>query len=186
VLESALAAGSSPLLLPLKALGLKAAPLYAADLAQLLGPRWEERVPALTIPATKAYAAELQAAARAGDGAALLAAAFILYGALVVGGGKATQAKVRRVFPGCEHALFDVMGEDVKGARGRFRECFDGVGEKHPEKAGEIEGAARKFMGRNNEVIAGVSVVGPRLRRWGTWAALAGGAYAAVRWKGRK
>ena len=35
-------------------------------------------------------------------------ASFILYGALVIGGGKQTQAKVKRVFPNCEHVLFDV------------------------------------------------------------------------------
>jgi hypothetical protein len=39
---------------------------------------------------------------------AFLAASFILYGALVIGGGKQTQSKVRKVFPKYDHVLFDV------------------------------------------------------------------------------
>ncbi len=38
----------------------------------------------------------------------LVSASFIIYGALVVGGGRATQARVRNVFPDCEHRLYDV------------------------------------------------------------------------------
>ncbi len=55
----------------------------------------------------------------------LIAAAFILYGALVVGGGKKTQEKVSRIYPDCEHALFDVReDDDMLKARKAFRQLF--------------------------------------------------------------
>ncbi len=46
----------------------------------------------------------------------LVAASFILYGALVIGGGRATQKKVKKVFSSCSHRLFDVA-EDMKAKR---------------------------------------------------------------------
>ena len=74
-------------------LGRCVTPGYASDLKQLYGEEWLEIAAAARTPATASYVAELEAA----DPVSLVAAAFILYGALVVGGGKATQAKVRSV-----------------------------------------------------------------------------------------
>ena len=48
----------------------------------------------------------------------LVGAAFILYGALVIGGGKNTQKRVKRVLPGCDHVLFDVA-DDMPAAHDR-------------------------------------------------------------------
>lgn len=89
----------------------------------------------------------------------LVAAAFILYGALVVGGGKATQAKVRRVLPGCEHSLFDVA-EDMAVARRQFKACFTGIGKQWPEHCTTLEQEAARYMARNNAVVLSV-------RYWG-------------------
>ena len=80
-------------------LGLCVTPGYASDLKELYGEGWREVAAAARTPATASYVAVLEAA----EPVSLVAAAFILYGALVVGGGKATQAKVRRVLPGCAH-----------------------------------------------------------------------------------
>ena len=82
-----------PMVATVAALGLCVTPGYAADLKQLYGEEWLEIAAAARTPATASYVAELEAA----DPVSLVAAAFILYGALVVGGGKATQAKVRSV-----------------------------------------------------------------------------------------
>ena len=71
-------------------LGRCVTPGYASDLKQLYGEEWLEIAAAARTPATASYVAALEAA----DPVSLVAAAFILYGALVVGGGKATQAKV--------------------------------------------------------------------------------------------
>lgn len=101
-----------PMVAKVAALGLCVTPGYASDLKELYGEGWREVAAAARTPATASYVAVLEAA----EPVSLVAAAFILYGALVVGGGKATQAKVRRVLPGCEHRLFDVA-EDMAAAR---------------------------------------------------------------------
>ena len=95
-------------------LGLCVTPGYASDLRQLLGEDWDAAAnEALLTAATRDYVAALQEA----DPVSLTAAAFILYGALVVGGGKSTQAKVAKIFPRCDHATFDVA-PDMAAARG--------------------------------------------------------------------
>ena len=101
-----------PMVAKVAELGLCVTPGYASDLKELYGEGWREVALAARTPATASYVAVLEAAGPV----SLVAAAFILYGALVVGGGKATQAKVRRVLPGCEHRLFDVA-EDMAAAR---------------------------------------------------------------------
>ena len=134
---------------------------YEADLAQILGPDWREEAEAALTAATRRYAAELEAA----DARRAVAAAFILYGALVVGGGRATQQKAKRVFPSCDHELFDVA-DDMRLARRRFKNCFTAIGKDHagakavaPEAADDVVAAAAHFMGRNNEVVLSVRVV---------------------------
>lgn len=62
--------------------------LYGAE-------EWVAKAEAARTSATAAYVAELQTAVPV----SLVAAAFIIYGALVVGGGKQTQLKARRQPP---------------------------------------------------------------------------------------
>ena len=62
--------------------------LYGAE-------EWVAKAEAARTPATAAYVAELQTA----PPVSLVAAAFIIYGALVVGGGKQTQLKARQLPP---------------------------------------------------------------------------------------
>ena len=125
---------------------------YEADLAALGGDGWRREAEARRTAETAAYCKELADASPT----ELCAAAFILWGALVVGGGRATQMKVRRVFPGAEHVLFDVA-DDMKVARRRFRECFDACGEEGgPGARAELERCAAHFMSRNNSVILSI------------------------------
>ena len=89
--------------------GLALKPLaagYASDLSQLLGSDWESEVTSMQTSATLEYIDKLGEA----DDCSLCAAIFILYGALVIGGGKSTQRKVKKVpaLKGCDHVLFDV------------------------------------------------------------------------------
>ena len=66
---------------------------YESDLKELYGAEeWVAKAEAARTSATAAYVAELQTAAPV----SLVAAAFIIYGALVVGGGKQTQLKARQ------------------------------------------------------------------------------------------
>ena len=69
---------------------------YESDLKELYGAEeWVAKAEAARTPATAAYVAELQTA----PPVSLVAAAFIIYGALVVGGGKQTQLKARQLPP---------------------------------------------------------------------------------------
>merc|ERR1712241_385612 len=106
------------------------------------------------------------------DPVELVAAAFILYGALVVGGGKQTQAKVKKVFPTCSHKLYDV-GEDMKKLRADFKRTFTDIGKEWPEEFHKLEEQAARFMGPNNTILVSI-------RCWGKKATAVAAAAAAL------
>merc|ERR1719506_948126 len=93
-----------PLVARVLSLGYSLAPGYEADLEELLGQEWRQIAERSCTSATAMYCSILEKA----SSIELVAASFILYGALIIGGGKSTQKKVKRVFPKCEHKLFDV------------------------------------------------------------------------------
>lgn len=134
-----------------KALPLHAAPGYEADLAQLFGEDWQEQAARARTPATDAYCTTLKEAGPV----ELVAAAFILYGALVIGGGKSTQRKVRKIFPSCEHKLFDIA-ENMVDARRQFKAAFNGIADAHPEHAEALVQGAAHFMALNNTVVISI------------------------------
>ena len=117
--------------------------------------------------ATAAYIEKLQNAGPV----SLTAAAFILYGALVVGGGKMTQRKVRKVIPGCQHKLFDVA-EDMATCRRDFKNTFTAIGKEFPEHFATLEAEAARFMALNNTVVLSV-------RCWGWRASVIAGSVVA-------
>ena len=154
VLESCLDAHKdAPILARVRGLGHRIAPLYEADLAELFGGAWAEAARSARTPATDAYCRVLESSTPT----QLVAASFIIYGALVIGGGKATQRKVAKVFRGCRHALYDVA-DDMLTARTAFRECYNATGAENPEAFDELVAEAGKFMARNNEVVVSVRV----------------------------
>lgn len=142
---------SHPLVAKLDALELEVTPGYASDLKELYGKDWRAKAAGACTPQTAEYIKILEGA----DAVTLVAAAFILYGALVVGGGKVTQRKVKRVLPNCKHVLFDVA-EDMGAARQRFKDTFNEIGEAFPEHAANLEEQATRFMQLNNTVILSI------------------------------
>lgn len=85
----------------------------------------------------------------------LCSALFILYGALVIGGGKTTQKKVKKMLRSCDHILFDIS-DNMLHARKRFKDTFRLIGEKYPQHFEEFVANAGKFMSRNNRVVLSV------------------------------
>lgn len=81
--------------------------------------------------------------------------AFILYGALVVGGGKSTQRKAKKVIKNCDHALFDIS-DNMTQARKDFKETYRLLGERYSTSFDEYVMYAQKYMGKNNEVVLSI------------------------------
>lgn len=124
---------------------------YEADLADLFGAKWQQEATKARTAATAAYCAILETATQE----ELVGAAFILYGALVVGGGKATQRKVRKIFPACQHKLFD-LSDDIVELRRRFKESFSQLGKSHPDLEDALVNQAARFMALNNTVVLSI------------------------------
>ena len=157
-LERRLEANSDdPMVKRVAGLGLHVTPGYESDLEQMLGSDWKSCVGREMTAATASYIRELEEASPV----QLCAAAFILYGALVVGGGKMTQAKVRKIFPNCDHKLFDVAN-DMKTMRQQFKNTFTALGRAHPEHFATLETEAARFMGLNNTVVLSIRCLGAR------------------------
>ena len=152
-----------------RALGLRVTPGYQADLAVLYKCEdWRSAAAEARTAATERYVEDLKAA----NPVSLVAAAFILYGALVVGGGKQTQKKVKRIFPSCEHELFDVA-PDMKASRMAFKNCFTAIGKEFPEHFETLETEAARYMALNNTVVLSVRCLGRVAAKWAVGAAVA-------------
>lgn len=140
-----------PMVARVLSLGYSITSGYEADLKELLGPEWQVLVDRARTPATTAYVTILENA----SSVELVAASFILYGALVIGGGKSTQKKVKRVFPKCEHTLFDVA-EDMVKARRAFKVLFNDLEVDYPDQAEALVQQSARFMALNNSVVLSV------------------------------
>ena len=165
------------------ATGLKRlAPGYESDLSQLFGAdEWRAAAALAKTAATDAYLDRLRSAGPV----ELVAAAFILYGALVIGGGKSTQKRVKRVIPRCDHVLFDVS-DDMRVARRKFKNCFTQIAKDHagveavaPEHADELVEYAATYMDGNNAVVLSIRCIPTWLYAL-TAAVVAAGAAVAI------
>lgn len=178
-LEAALARHEGhPMVQRVKELNLYLTLGYAADLEQMLGPKWRAEAVRMRTAATASYCDTLAAAGPV----ELVAAAFILYGALVVGGGKMTQQKVKKVFPQCDHVLFDVA-PDMKEVRAHFKNTFTAIGKEWPEHFDTLEQQAARYMALNNTVVFSVRCWGSRATYFAAGVAAANIALVlALRW----
>ena len=161
-----------PLVQRILALGLRNKDRYEADLKELYGAdAWLQKATDARTGETESYITVLKKSTPV----ELVAASFILYGALVIGGGKATQRKVRKVFSSCEHTLFDVA-DDMKTKRQEFKATYTAIGNDYPEHSDRLVVLARQFMGRNNRVVLSVRF----LPHWWWRTAVAAGAVAVA------
>ena len=126
---------------------------YEADLHELLGSDWEAKVEDMATPPPSDYIEMLKVA----DDVSLCAAIFVLYGALVIGGGKSTQKKVKgiRALRDCDHVLFDV-DDDMRAARKRFKAAFNALKSENPEEFKIVVVKAKEWMTMNNAVVLSI------------------------------
>jgi len=152
-LDKKVAEGSEIITLLMDGLKLnKIAPGYEMDLKQLFGSDdWMTQVEKTKSSATENYISLIKNASEV----ELCSIAFILYGALVVGGGKSTQRKAKKVIKNCDHALFDIS-DNMLQTRKNFKHTFQDLGEKYCHRFDEFVSNAQRFMGKNNEVVLSI------------------------------
>ena len=174
------------LLKKVKGLGYAFRKGYELDLEFLLGSNWRNILHSWTCKAANDYARELEVA----EESKLVAAAFILWGPLVIGGGAALKPRVEKAFGvGATHVFKDVTGPSGGGRSGRrckFIEVYDELldSEKSDDRRKELFDSivmeTGKFMAMNNDMMMAV-----RQRPWFTkyvWAGFAG-ILAILVWK---
>ena len=118
---------------------------------RIFGLNWKTRVEAMKTTSTENYVRDIKNA----PDIELCVAAFILYGALVVGGGKSTQRKAKKVITNCDHTLFDIS-DNIVESRKKFKTAFRVLGETYPQHFDAFVSNAQKFMGKNNEVVLSI------------------------------
>ncbi|CAE8678537.1 unnamed protein product [Polarella glacialis] len=126
---------------------------YEADLRQLLGEqRWTAEVEARTSVAAATYCQRLAGASDLD----LVAAVFVLHGALIIGGGAAMEPRVKARFKAVE--LFkNVIGPGRADRRTDFMTLFDQlIDESNQPDFKAIVSGTGEFMEQNNALMLGM------------------------------
>merc|ERR1711865_442870 len=158
VLESRLyapAASEMPLLQTISKLGYHFVEGYEADLQHLLGDDWRALALKQATPPCTSYVAQLRQATQE----ELAAAAFILWGPMVIGGGAMLKPRVKKAF-GIEatNVFEDVVGAGRAERQRRFIEAFDGMCVEESENGcfDRVVVAVGELMKGNNDMMFAV------------------------------
>lgn len=145
-----------------KSLGYRFSGGYESDLTFLLGENWRSKVKEMTTDPAKEYIQRIQGA----NEIDLVAAAFILWGPLVIGGGAALKPRVKNSFgEGATNVFKDVVGTANGGRserRRKFIATYDGLldGEINDEEekmhCEAIVKACGEYMSMNNAMMLSV------------------------------
>lgn len=134
---------------------------YERDLQTLLGSSWQETITSWANEPAKRYSKRIQNACDA----ECAAAAFILHGPLIIGGGAALKPRVEKAFGKDATNVFETVIGAARGGRSRrrreFIKCYDqlllGVDQDQKNRLfGEIVDAVSEFMDLNNEMMLAV------------------------------
>merc|ERR1712028_176151 len=153
------AAAGMPLLQRVSKLGYHFVEGYEADLLHLLGDDWRAQAREQATASCSSYVTQLQQASQE----QLVAAAFILWGPMVIGGGAMLKPRVKKAF-GTEatHVFESVVGAGRSQRQKEFIAVFDDLGiESEKEQFDQIADAVGIFMKGNNDMMSAV-----RERAW--------------------
>lgn len=146
------------------ALGYSFVAGYESDLLHLLGPQWRETIASWTTDPASRYVERLCTA----SDEECAAAAFILHGPLIIGGGAALRPRVARAFGEGATGVFEsVCGRDTKGRsragrRKEFIEFYDSLLDHNDDQTNDkskdvrfntIVRSCSEFMDLNNEMM---------------------------------
>mmetsp|Transcript_21532 Transcript_21532/g.46787 ORF Transcript_21532/g.46787 Transcript_21532/m.46787 type:complete len:311 (-) Transcript_21532:54-986(-) len=113
---------SQALVAKVKSLGYSFKVDYERDLHSLLGPKWNSTIQSWTTEPAKRYIRRLESATHV----ECAAAAFILHGPLVIGGGAMLKPRVEKAFgEDATHVFESVIGAKRGGRSGRRREFIE-------------------------------------------------------------
>ena len=132
------------------------APQYSSDLTNLLGPSHAIALPKLIRDPAKAYVELLRSDSQGPHAKeSLLAAAIILWGPLVIGGGAVMGPRVKKAFGAdCVSVFNDVTGPGRKKRQRSFIDFVDtAAASLDSEKVVEL---CAKYMDRNNQIMGAV------------------------------
>mmetsp|Transcript_3952 Transcript_3952/g.6081 ORF Transcript_3952/g.6081 Transcript_3952/m.6081 type:complete len:284 (+) Transcript_3952:220-1071(+) len=142
-----------------KKLGYSFTSAYEADLQALLGREWKGIITSWTTEPAKQYVQRLESA----NDVECVAAAFILHGPLVIGGGAMLKPKVERAFgENATNVFEDVIGTARGGRSSRRREfidLYDSLLENDVDANYRFEETVAKcgqFMKLNNQMMVSV------------------------------
>lgn len=165
---------------------------YERDLHALLGSDWKGKIESWTTEPAKRYIHRLESA----SDLECVAAAFILHGPLIIGGGAAIKPRVEKAFGEDATNVFnDVIGNARGGRssrRGEFIQVYDTLlddedsneskcdGKDHDTRFTTIVQTCGEFMRLNNEMMQAVRMV-PWWRKYAAVGVIA--AASALVWK---
>lgn len=156
---------------------------YEQDLEALFGPAWQKTVQGMPSGAARQYKRQIKAGKD--DGAILAAAAFILWGPLIIGGGKALERKIHKFYGGDVTHVFAPISKlnsaEHDALKDQFAEMMDslpgeGIASKDPyhqsqsnpnpasqsisnlNTTKDMVQHARSFMEMNNELMRSVQL----------------------------
>lgn len=134
---------------------------YEEDLAELLGSDWRTTVSKMQSAAAREYVKMIEAHSVTDDGAVLAAAAFILWGPLVIGGGKSLERKIAKAYgKGVTH-VFEPICKLSREEHDALKDIFASVMDELPgegiQQEDMVEHAA-KFMHMNNALMRSVNL----------------------------
>ena len=134
---------------------------YELDLETLLGPGLQQVLPSMQTSASKDYIAKLKGNDTDDDGPVLAAAAFVLWGPLIIGGGRSLESKISKAYgKGCTHVFQSICELDREAhdeLKDRFAECFDNLPEMGISCEELLENA-RLFMNMNNKLMLSIKM----------------------------
>ena len=147
---------------------------YELDEQHLLGENWKERINTMISKPANDYIYLIQNA----NDAELVAATFILWGPMIIGGGAALYPRIRRIFGKDATNVFEnVIGSGRAQRKRDFIEMFDSIVsiEENEKMFREIVKTSGKCMEMNNKMMVAV-----RERPWWMYYIWAGTAVAIV------
>jgi len=143
-------------LAPLNALKFRFTADYEKDLSILLGNTWPSRCQELASPPARAY----ETAIAEGNEESVAAAAFILWGPLVIGGGPGLRRRIAKAFGNEVTNVFNqITGVDLARMKEAFIACFDDLVQDGDDvRRSQLVDGAGRFMELNNELMRSVKV----------------------------